>query len=209
MNRFEKAAEFGAMMGKVAAVPSPGESRLIGGAYGALLGGLGTAGYDWLRGTKKNRLRRALMGAGLGGVAGVGLGQVASFMNKEPEAPALNLPPEIVKELLVKNDLKEHPRMMHPLINLASGSEEGESDVSERGMKDWWYNHGSVSPGMMQIINDERKKRRLDAASSIGLGLANTALKGYLPSEAAIPNINSLNNDTYPSGAKVTFKYLR
>ena len=204
MNRFEKAAEFGAVMGKAAVSPT-----VLSSLAGAAVGGGGTAIYDWLKGTKKNRLRRALMGTALGGVTGAGLGQVASFMNREPEAPALNLPPEVVKELLVKNDLKEHPRMMHPLINLASGSEEGASDVSDRGVKDWLYNHGSVSPGMMQIINDERKKRRLDAASSIGLGLANTALKGYLPSEAAIPTMDSLNNNTDPSKAKVTFTKLR
>ena len=37
---------------------------------GAALGGGGTALYDLVRGNKKNRLIRALAGAGLGGLAG-------------------------------------------------------------------------------------------------------------------------------------------
>jgi hypothetical protein len=91
MNRLEKAAAFGAMMGKQAAftVANPTERRLIGGAAGALVGGLGTAGYDWLRGTKENKLKRALMGAGLGGLTGVGLGQLTNLIDPSgPKAPA-------------------------------------------------------------------------------------------------------------------------
>ena len=68
MNRFEKAAEFGAMMGKAAAnlVIDPA----VGALLGAGVGGAGTALYDFIRGNNKNRLRRALIGAGVGGGLG-------------------------------------------------------------------------------------------------------------------------------------------
>ena len=68
MSRFEKAAEFGAMMGKAAAnlVIDPA----VGALLGAGVGGAGTALYDFIRGNNKNRLRRALIGAGVGGGLG-------------------------------------------------------------------------------------------------------------------------------------------
>jgi hypothetical protein len=92
MNRLQKAAEFGAMMGKQAAftVANPTERRLIGGAAGALVGGLGTAGYDWLMGTKEHKLRRALMGAGLGGLTGVGIGHLTNSI--DPSGPKSSSP---------------------------------------------------------------------------------------------------------------------
>jgi hypothetical protein len=148
MNRLQKAAEFGAMMGKKAAAPTPTESRLIGGAAGAIAGGLGTAGYDWLSGTKKNKLRRALMGAGLGGLTGVGLGQVASLINNkapqprpldeqglkdkleqptglDPDIGPLSTPDRDAPQFNVnrpsQRDLIDHPRMMHPLAAAGAG----------------------------------------------------------------------------------------
>lgn len=92
MNKFEKAASFGSMMGKMAAfsVSSPTDYRLIGGVAGALAGGLGTAGYDWLMGTKKHKLRRALIGAGLGGLGGVGVGHLTSLI--KPSTPEYSIP---------------------------------------------------------------------------------------------------------------------
>lgn len=223
MNRFEKAAEFGAMMGKVAAVPSPGESRLIGGAYGALLGGLGTAGYDWLRGTKKNRLRRALMGAGLGGVAGVGLGQVASFMNKDPDRPLnerqlkdkLDQPsgldpdrefvpdleamyptkpedPKLMGEYMAAKNLRDYPRMLHPSSLLGNGGR-----LSVKGFDDWNNNHGDVNAGRYTVkgkqfepsglLSQMRHEEAVRAAQALGLGLANTALKSYVPPDPEEP----------------------
>ena len=148
MNRLEKAAAFGAMMGKRAAITTPTESRLIGGAAGAIAGGLGTAGYDWLSGTKKNKLRRALMGAGLGGLTGVGLGQVASLINNkapeprpleeqglkdkleqltglDPDIGPLSTPdinaPQFNVNTPAQRDLIDHPRMMHPLAAAGAG----------------------------------------------------------------------------------------
>lgn len=135
MNRLQKAAEFGAMMGKQAAftVATPTESRLIGGAAGAIAGGLGTAGYDWLRGTKENKLKRALMGAGLGGLTGVGLGQIASLINnnnKPPQptdldpdrvfTPDINAP-HLNVNTPAQRDLIDHPRMIHPLAAAGAG----------------------------------------------------------------------------------------
>lgn len=193
MNRLEKAAAFGAMMGKRAVALNP---MVLSSLAGAAIGGGGTAIYDWLKGTKENKLRRAMIGAGVGGLAGAGLGEGASFMSKRPD-----------EEELVKKDLKEHPRMMHPSIVLGSGP--GTIlDVSERRMKDWAYNHGldslSGGSGVEEVYVAEANRRGLAAVSAMGLGLANTALKGYiphevLPSEAAIPTIDSLNN-TPPKG---------
>ena len=85
MNRFEKAAEFGAMMGKRAGMASSagrlagmGISRSgilnnptgAGAGIGALVGGGGTALYDYLAGTEEGKLKRALIGAGVGGLTG-------------------------------------------------------------------------------------------------------------------------------------------
>jgi len=183
MNRLEKAAAFGAMMGKRAVALTP---MALSSLAGAAIGGGGTAIYDWLKGTKENKLRRAMIGAGVGGLTGAGLGQAASFMNKEPD------------------DLKEHPRMMHPSIVLGSGPGTI-GGISERGILDWIHNHdsGSLSGGAEKIYMDEADRRGLAAVSSMGLGLANTALKGYIPHEVlpseATPTINSLNN-TPPKG---------
>ena len=82
MNKFIKAELLGAALGKQAALglsESQMEAlysalnRVPRSAVGSLLGGSGTALYDILAGTKKNRLRRALLGAGLGGAGGLGL----------------------------------------------------------------------------------------------------------------------------------------
>jgi hypothetical protein len=85
MNRFEKAAEFGAVMGKRAGMASVagrlagiGISRSgilnnptgAGAGIGALVGGGGTALYDYLAGTEEGKLKRALIGAGVGGLTG-------------------------------------------------------------------------------------------------------------------------------------------
>lgn len=56
---------------------------LRSGALGAALGGGGTALYDYLAGTPKGRLRRALMGAGLGGVGGAGVGLMQSYADQK------------------------------------------------------------------------------------------------------------------------------
>lgn len=82
MNRFEKAAEFGAMMGKRAGDEGLLGSASSGAGLGALVGGGGTALYDYLAGTKDNKLMRALTGAGVGG----GLGASLGFMNGRSDA---------------------------------------------------------------------------------------------------------------------------
>lgn len=52
---------------------------------GAALGGGGMALYDWARGTKKNRLTRALAGAGLGGLAGLGVNEYRDYKGEQAE----------------------------------------------------------------------------------------------------------------------------
>jgi len=87
MNRLEKAAAFGAMMGKAALWPSSDsldDRHLIGGLYGALIGGLGTIGYDLRKGTKKDRVLRAIAGSGLGMATGAGVGEVIRRMSSDP-----------------------------------------------------------------------------------------------------------------------------
>mgnify|MGYP006919630190 FL=1 len=73
-----KAAAFGAMMGKRAVALNP---MVLSSLAGAAIGGGGTAIYDWLKGTKENKLRRAMIGAGVGGLAGAGLGHLAGKLS--------------------------------------------------------------------------------------------------------------------------------
>ena len=95
MNRFEKAAKFGEMMGKQAVLgtalgvaASKGLAPLAGGAapalIGAGLGGGGTALYDLLvdNKNKKDRLKRALIGAGLGGLVGTATNVGTNLLRK-------------------------------------------------------------------------------------------------------------------------------
>lgn len=103
MNRLEKAASFGAMMGKRAAALSP---TVLSSLAGAAIGGGGTAVYDWLKGTKENKLRRAMIGAGVGGLAGAGIGHLAGKLapaskpKAKPEVkPNAPIPPGWAKEV--------------------------------------------------------------------------------------------------------------
>lgn len=88
MNRLEKESYFGHMMGKMAALWPSSDSlddrHLIGGLYGALIGGLGTIGYDLRKGTKKDRVLRAIAGSGLGMATGAGVGEVIRRMSSDP-----------------------------------------------------------------------------------------------------------------------------
>ena len=90
-NRLEKAAAFGAMMGKRAVALNP---MVLSSLAGAAIGGGGTAIYDWLKGTKENKLRRAMIGAGVGGLAGAGLGHFAGKLAPvgKPEVPPESAP---------------------------------------------------------------------------------------------------------------------
>ena len=66
------------------------DGSLRGGIYGAALGGLGTAGYDFInktKGTPKELLLRALSGAGVGGIGGAGLGALAGGFYEEEDRP--------------------------------------------------------------------------------------------------------------------------
>lgn len=93
MNRFEKAAEFGSRMGKLAGLGTAagiGLSRsgilnapdaAVGAGAGALIGGGGTALYDYLAGTAEGKLTRALTGAGVGGLAGALVGGANNRIN--------------------------------------------------------------------------------------------------------------------------------
>ena len=66
------------------------DGGLRGGIYGAALGGLGTAGYDFInktKGTPKELLLRALSGAGVGGIGGAGLGALAGGFYEEEDRP--------------------------------------------------------------------------------------------------------------------------
>lgn len=74
MDRFVKAAEFGALMG-FAAIKTAG--GLKGGLIGAGLGAGGSALYDYLRGAEDGKLMRALLGAGVGGTGGAVLGSLS------------------------------------------------------------------------------------------------------------------------------------
>ena len=93
MNKFIKAELLGAALGKQAALGlSESQMEALYSALnrvprsavvGSLLGGSGTALYDILAGTKKNRLRRALLGAGLGGAGGLGLDLAQQYADQK------------------------------------------------------------------------------------------------------------------------------
>ena len=102
-NKLKKAAAFGAMMGKRAVALNP---MVLSSLAGAAVGGGGTAIYDWLKGTKENKLRRAMIGAGVGGLAGAGLGHLAGKLTPaaKPEAkpevkPDAPIPPGWAREV--------------------------------------------------------------------------------------------------------------
>ena len=91
-SNIEKAAEFGAMMGKKAGLGTLAGvalSRILenlnnparGAVLGAALGGGGTALYDAIVGNKEDKLKRALMGAGLGGGVGFLAGKKYDYSN--------------------------------------------------------------------------------------------------------------------------------
>ena len=93
MSRIIEAGLFGATLGKQAALGLSKEQMAAlssvlervprSAVVGSLLGGSGTALYDILAGTKKNRLRRALLGAGLGGAGGFGLDLANQYANQK------------------------------------------------------------------------------------------------------------------------------
>ena len=75
-----KSASFGAMMGKMAS-GLESYAGLVAPVGGAILGGGGTALYDYLKGNKENRLSRILKGTAAGTVGGVGLGMAKDFFD--------------------------------------------------------------------------------------------------------------------------------
>ena len=103
-NRLEKAAAFGAMMGKRAVSLSP---TVLSSLAGAAVGGGGTAIYDWLKGTKENKLRRAMIGAGVGGLTGAGLGHLAGKLSPASKPEPLPTAPKVEKRVSGIGDLKD------------------------------------------------------------------------------------------------------
>ena len=177
MNRFEKAAAFGAMMGKRA-----GDAGLLGSAssgagLGALVGGGGTALYDYLAGTEDNKLMRALTGAGVGG----GLGASLGFMNGRsdalvdglksvanskdtvkpplPAAVATPLPaavatplPEVVPGAGGEANTPPIPRGMQPVPPAGSLLEQLKKAITPTGNSDDFIN--KHFPGVLNTIRD-------------------------------------------------------
>ena len=122
MNRLEKAAAFGARMGKQAGLGSAlgvalsrsgilNSPTAAGAGIGALVGGGGTALYDYLAGTEEGKLRRALTGAGVGGFAGALLGGAA---HKEDKAKI-----EDQKHLVSTIKKKEEEEIKHEAARAA------------------------------------------------------------------------------------------
>jgi hypothetical protein len=127
MNRFEKAAAFGARMGKQAGLGSAlgvGLSRsgilnsptAAGAGIGALVGGGGTALYDYLAGTEEGKLRRALTGAGVGGLVGALAG---GSVHKKDEAKR-----EDQKHLASVNKKKEEEAIDHMIARASNKARE-------------------------------------------------------------------------------------
>ena len=76
----KKAASFRDIMGKMAS-GLESYAGLVAPVGGAILGGGGTALYDYLKGNKENRLSRILKGTAAGTVGGVGLGMAKDFFD--------------------------------------------------------------------------------------------------------------------------------
>lgn len=167
MNRFEKASAFGSYLGKQAANfldPDPAKNRAISALVGALAGGLGTAGYDWVRGRKHNKLHRALLGTMVGGASGASLHSLYGYLNKpkpKTELDELLDYEEARREGLdrqayernantpEKRDLLAHNRMIHPASVLQ------EDATSNTGWPNYTFNHGLVSPKAVGLIKKE------------------------------------------------------
>ena len=103
-NRLQKAAAFGAMMGKRAIALNP---MVLSSLAGAAIGGGGTAIYDWLKGTKENKLRRAMIGAGVGGLTGAGLGHFAGKLTPAAKPEVQPTTPKVEKRVSGIGDLKD------------------------------------------------------------------------------------------------------
>ena len=87
-----------------------------GAGIGALVGGGGTALYDYLAGTEEGKLRRALTGAGVGGFAGALLGGAS---HKEDEAKK-----EDQKHLVSTNKKKEEEEIKHEAARASNEARE-------------------------------------------------------------------------------------
>ena len=92
------------MMGKRAVALNP---MVLSSLAGAAIGGGGTAIYDWLKGTKENKLRRAMIGAGVGGLAGAGLGHLAGKLSPASKPEPLPTAPKVEKRVSGIGDLKD------------------------------------------------------------------------------------------------------
>lgn len=126
MSRFSPSISFGTRMGILAVKAAAHQKQAVGvdlnnplhqGLLGAAIGGGGTALYDLMAGTKKNRLLRMLTGAGLGGAGGVGLGAIkrladdyASVRVKEERDKARDAGKghKSEKQLANEQDVKDH-----------------------------------------------------------------------------------------------------
>ena len=107
-------ASSGAEMGKLAGLGTAagiGLSRsgilnapeaAVGAGAGALIGGGGTALYDYLAGTEEGKLRRALTGAGVGGLAGALVGGANNRINTLAGDAAKEQAQSSIDELLDK-----------------------------------------------------------------------------------------------------------
>lgn len=88
------------------------DGGLRGGIYGAALGGLGTAGYDFInktKGTSKELLLRALSGAGVGGIGGAGLGALAGRLYEEDRPRRSSFLPEETPSSVLSPSREESP----------------------------------------------------------------------------------------------------
>jgi len=159
MNRLEKAAAFGAMMGKRAGALTP---MALSSLAGAAVGGGGTAIYDWLKGTKENKLRRAMIGAGVGGLTGAGLGHLAGKLTpaSKPETPpGEELKVKPVNAPITSGWASEIARLQ-PYLD--SNDKEDRRREAEGKPLMFWANERMIHPAS---IFDPKHGRRLDDPS--------------------------------------------
>jgi hypothetical protein len=138
----KQAEEFGRMMGKRAVALSP---TMLSSLAGAAIGGGGTAIYDWLKGTKENKLRRAMIGAGLGGLAGAGLGHLAGKLipASKPSDDEYRQAEQRVLEREVKKHLQGSPSSL---------------PKSDDSSSNFWSRHRFREPTKAEMDDYYRKK---------------------------------------------------
>ena len=204
MNRFEKAAEFGAVMGKRAGMASVagrlagiGISRSgilnnptgAGAGIGALVGGGGTALYDYLAGTEEGKLKRALIGAGVGGLTGGLAGHRIGMENEFKEEQ--NHKENLARTLKSKEEEEERIATVQRAMQAANKAREDERNrqkqipqekLTPKEMSAKWFENIGKQSAFGALMG--KRAAEVLPSSDLGTILSKSfgRINGFLPS---------------------------